>query len=64
MGDAQILQDADRHAEYLKKFKPSCFEYMGPVSEATWNLGKCGGETPQGKWDEFAGGFLSRYLNC
>ena len=64
MWDAQILHDAERHAEYLKKFKPGCFKHISPVSDATWNLRKCGGGIPQGKWDEMAGGFLSRYLNC
>ena len=56
IGDAQILQDVERHVELLKKFKPGCFKYMGSGSEATWNLEKCGGGIPQGNgmrllWD-------------
>ena len=52
-GNAQFLQDAERHAAYFGKFKPRYFMHVGRRSEEIWTLVKYR-DNPKEKWDELA----------
>ena len=49
----RILQDAERYAAYLGKFKPGYVMYVGPGSENPLNFEESP-DNPQEKWDELA----------
>ena len=53
-GNAQFLQDAERHAANFGKFKPGYVVFFGPGREETWKLEKYT-DNPKGKRDELAG---------